>query len=128
MDIFVSTVFYDGQFWIALIERVDDDGRYSIGKYTFGPEPSNTDLLDFYLTKLSDIEFLPSDRKVKLAKVRKHPKDASERVKKSLAEFKELQSNYLLEKQCARRVEDRKADGERYREKREKKKEKRRGH
>lgn len=37
-------IYFDGQFWIGLIERLDD-GRYSAARHIFGPEPTNAQLL-----------------------------------------------------------------------------------
>ncbi len=51
----VTTVFFNGQFWIALIEKLDSSGTVFIGKYTFGPEPTNPQLLQFYLNEYSHV-------------------------------------------------------------------------
>jgi len=48
------TVFYDGQFWVGVVEEIVD-GKLKAGKYLFGSEPKdqevfalvNTTLLDF---------------------------------------------------------------------------------
>jgi len=37
-------IYFDGQFWIGLVERLDD-GRYSAARHIFGPEPTNAQLL-----------------------------------------------------------------------------------
>ena len=44
-----STVFFNGQFWIAIIQKIDCEGMVRIGNYTFGSEPTNNDLKNFYL-------------------------------------------------------------------------------
>ncbi len=44
----VSTVYFDGRFWVALVERYDSSGTLRVGRHVFGPEPSNNDLLAFY--------------------------------------------------------------------------------
>lgn len=33
------TVYYDGQFWVALVER-ENDGVLEVARHVFGPEPS----------------------------------------------------------------------------------------
>jgi len=33
------TVYYDGQFWVALVER-ENDGMLEVARHVFGPEPS----------------------------------------------------------------------------------------
>lgn len=40
------TVYHDGQFWVGLIEHVED-GRYGVRRIVFGAEPSAQELLDF---------------------------------------------------------------------------------
>lgn len=122
-----ATVFFNGQFWIALVQRTDEDGTRALGKFVFGPEPSNTDLLDFYLTKLSDVELLPDGQEDK--PIRNKPFQAGERaIKKSYIEFKALQKKRLSERKTERRFAERRDEEERYLEKREKRKKKRRGH
>jgi hypothetical protein len=39
------TVFFDGQFWIALYEREDEEG-VAIARHIFGPEPSLPEVLE----------------------------------------------------------------------------------
>jgi hypothetical protein len=40
------TVYYDGQFWIGLVEFRDADGVWA-ARHVFGSEPSNAELLVF---------------------------------------------------------------------------------
>lgn len=40
------TIFFDGQFWIGVLERRDQDGLRAV-KVTFGSEPSNAELYDW---------------------------------------------------------------------------------
>ncbi len=55
----VTTVFFDGQFWIALIKKQDSSGTIFTGKYTFGPEPTNPRLLQFYLNDYVHVPCYP---------------------------------------------------------------------
>ena len=38
------TVYHDGQFWVGVYERVEND-RYSVCRIVFGAEPSNEEML-----------------------------------------------------------------------------------
>lgn len=39
------TVYYDGQFWVGLAER-SDEGRLSLARVVFGPEPTLPELAE----------------------------------------------------------------------------------
>jgi len=84
------TVFFDGRFWIALAERQDQSGAASAARHVFGPEPSNPELLHFYLFILPTLRFLPGMPLIKPEK-RKRPR-AGSRPRKSLNAYKELRS------------------------------------
>lgn len=53
----VTTIYHDGQFWIAVIERVQSDGSYQVTRHIFGPEPSNAELLDWAASGFSHLRF-----------------------------------------------------------------------
>jgi hypothetical protein len=40
------TVFFDGQFWVGVIEQHDDAGL-KVARYLFGPEPTDTEVFAF---------------------------------------------------------------------------------
>lgn len=42
----VTTIYLDGQFWVALIERCTASGQVA-ARHVFGPEPNNAELLDW---------------------------------------------------------------------------------
>ncbi len=46
----ITTVYHDGRFWVALIERLDGDA-VEIARHVFGPEPGNAELLDWAETR-----------------------------------------------------------------------------
>lgn len=54
MDYSTTTLFYDGQFWILTSETRSHNGTF-IGRYVFGPEPGNPELLEFVLTIWIDL-------------------------------------------------------------------------
>ncbi|WP_243726721.1 YjdF family protein [Actinocrispum wychmicini] len=40
------TVYFDGQFWVGVLEVHDEDGVRA-ARHVFGPEPTNAELLQF---------------------------------------------------------------------------------
>lgn len=63
MQISVSsalTVFYDGQFWVGLAERVGD-GRYGAARIVFGAEPSDEEILQFVRSKWAKLAFFDDE-------------------------------------------------------------------
>ncbi len=45
------TVYFDGQFWIGLVECADA-GQLRVARHIFGAEPSDIEILNFVLTDL----------------------------------------------------------------------------
>jgi hypothetical protein len=59
------TVFFNGQFWVGLIEK-QAEGKYFSCLHTFGAEPSDIQILDFVINDLFKIikkqsEFIESE-------------------------------------------------------------------
>ena len=123
----VSTIFFNGQFWIALIEKFEDDGTFYVGRYTFGPEPNNTDLLDFYLNKYQTIRFYKSGQEPRNRKMHSE-KELERNRSKSFAEFRIQQKKYLTENKKRIRQQNQESLEEKYLLKVKKKKQKKRGH
>jgi len=48
------TIYHDGQFWVGIIEVVED-GKLRVFRYVFGTEPKDTEILDFIYYKLLNI-------------------------------------------------------------------------
>ncbi|MGW9103696.1 YjdF family protein [Priestia megaterium] len=48
------TIYHDGQFWVGIIEVVED-GKLRTFRYVFGTEPKDTEILDFIYYKLLNI-------------------------------------------------------------------------
>ena len=123
----ISTILFNGQFWVALIERYEDDRTLFIGKYTFGAEPTNTDLMDFYLNKYQRVKFFKSDEKVRIKK-NYSQKELGRNCKKSYENYKIEQKKYLVKKKTLSREKRKESKQEKFLEKAKKKKEKKRGH
>jgi Protein of unknown function (DUF2992) len=41
----ISTIFFDGRFWVAVVERHFVDGSVSAARHVFGAEPTNAEIL-----------------------------------------------------------------------------------
>lgn len=48
------TIYHDGQFWVGIIEVVED-GKLRAFRYVFGAEPKDKEILDFIYYRLLDI-------------------------------------------------------------------------
>jgi hypothetical protein len=127
MDSVVTTVFFDGRFWVAMIEKISSDGRIRVGRHVFGPEPSNNDLRHFYLYGYNDVRVYESPIQVRV-NPRRSIGEESRSTLKSKAAFKELQRMDLAGKKADLRNEERENAQERFRLKAEKRKKKHRGH
>lgn len=58
MDKVTLTVFFDGMFWAGVFERVEG-GRLSACKVIFGPEPKDSELLEFIQRSYGSLKFSP---------------------------------------------------------------------
>lgn len=75
MQISVSstlTLFHDGQFWIGLVEHVED-GKFSVARIVFGTEPSDEEILEFIVTGWENLSFYGNKEPDK-PKIAKNPK------------------------------------------------------
>ena len=50
------TVYHDGQFWVGVYERVEND-RYSVCRIVFGAEPSNEEILALVCGRFNGLRF-----------------------------------------------------------------------
>ncbi|NLU24078.1 MAG: YjdF family protein [Clostridiales bacterium] len=53
------TVFFEDPFWVGLYER-EDDGRYAVAKVTFGAEPKDYEVYEYFLANWHSLRFSPS--------------------------------------------------------------------
>jgi len=127
MEEVVTTVMFDGQFWIALVEKTDATGMVSVGKHTFGPEPSNPDLLAFMRDAYGEVPVYPGNSFVRV-KARKSAGEQERSTGKAKAMYGELHRAALEERKKDAIVRREADKAECFALKQEKKKEKRRGH
>lgn len=130
------TVYHDGQFWVGVIEHVED-GRLSAARIVFGAEPSDEEVLRFVVERWrtlsfgggrdSDVKPLaknPKRRQREVSKALKQPA-ASTRAQAALAEQRD---SLKQESAQAHRQAREEAKRQRFEQRAEKRKEKRRGH
>lgn len=67
------TVLFDPPFWIGLFEK-EENGQYSVCKYTFGPEPKPYEVYELVLNKYYRLRFSPQSEASMLARTRINPK------------------------------------------------------
>ncbi|WP_232698838.1 YjdF family protein [Brevibacillus daliensis] len=48
------TVYYDGQFWVGVVEEVHE-GKLRAGRYVFGSEPNDSEILEFIQRQIVDL-------------------------------------------------------------------------
>jgi len=130
------TVFFEDPFWVGILEE-NYDGINYMGRHIFGAEPSNSELLQFYIYELEKID------KIKIGESKIETKKLS--FKKSLSKSKKIQnknvtgtkSQNLFQKafeetmdikKKERKTEEIMNKEEKYKKKQEKKLEKKKGH
>ena len=139
MQISVSstlTVYHGGQFWVGLAEHVED-GRYGAARIVFGAEPSNEEILQFVISKWAKLEFFGDDP-TEMNRPAKNPKrrarEASKALKQpamgtkaqqALASQREAMKRESVRARSQRRADEAEA---RFEQRKQKRKQKHRGH
>lgn len=131
------TVFFENPFWVGVLERVDGD-QYEVCKITFGAEPKDYEVWDFLLKNWSKLEFSPPIKADQVSERKRNPKRMQREVQSKIRELGigtkaqqalklQHEQNKLERKSMSR--EQREAEKERqYALRRQKKREKHRGH
>jgi hypothetical protein len=132
----IFTIFFEDPFWIGILEENYDEKNY-MGRHIFGAEPSNPELIQFYLYEFDKI------KRIKIGESKIETRTMS--FKKSLNKSKKTQnkkgvgtkSQNLFQKafeetmkikKKTSKAEERLDKEEKYIKKQEKKLEKRKGH
>lgn len=130
------TVYHGGQFWVGLAERIED-GRYGVARIVFGEEPSNEEILQFVISKWAKLEFFGDDP-TEMNRPAKNPKrrarEASKALKQpamgtkaqqALASQREAMKRESVRARSQRRADEAEA---RFEQRKQKRKQKHRGH
>ena len=128
-DFTITTVYFDGQFWCALIERHLQDKCF-VGRHVFGEKPSNPKLLEWMLNDFFQVKLFPVNQtefpKIRMKKITgkncSDSKNTKNQIPKSLKAFSAAQKEFLAQKKSARRKQNRQKKQEQWKQKHEAKK------
>lgn len=124
----VTTIYFDGQFWCALIEQCRDGKNYA-GRYVFGAEPSNPQVLNWMMHDFACVPLLPVEgrTKIRFKKLLKAETAAKNGggIPKSLTAFSAAQKEYAQERKKQNREQKKLEEKQKYLLKQNKKKERR---
>lgn len=139
MQISVSstlTVYHDGQFWVGIVEHVED-GRLSACRIVFGAEPSDEEILQLVVRKWESLRFQGETDAAPL----KTPKSPKRRLREAARELSrrpvstksqqalsEARESQKIENRARRSQAKREESEERFERRQQKKKQKRKGH
>lgn len=104
-DFTITTVYFDGQFWCALIERHLQDKCF-VGRHVFGEKPSNPKLLEWMLNDFSQVKLFPVNQtefpKIRMKKITgkncSDSKNTKNQIPKSLKAFSAAQKEFFAQK------------------------------
>ena len=83
MDASAFTVFFEDPFWVGLYERTEE-GRYTVCRVVFGPEPKDYEVYDFLLKHWRQLPFSPGLEAAREGPQRKNPKRVQREIRRSL--------------------------------------------
>ena len=72
------TVYFDGQFWVGTVERIDEGGL-SAARVVFGAEPSDEEVFRFVLERWGTLRFSPEIE----AEQKKEPRNPKRRQREA---------------------------------------------
>ena len=136
MDRMEFTIYFENPFWTGICIRYTDSCIFS-ARYVFGSEPSNGEILDFYLKQFDSLRFVKSSFQGKDSLVKnvsfkkslhKGSKEQKQTGRKALEIFNQGLSDSLNAKKRNLKKEDIQECKEKYSRNQIKKKQKKRGH
>lgn len=77
------TVLFENPFWIGLYERMNGN-RYEVCKITFGAEPKDYEVYDFFLKNWRKLKFSPPVKTEKLEERKINPKRMQREINSQL--------------------------------------------
>ena len=130
------TVYHDGQFWVGLAEHVED-GRYGAARIVFGAEPSDEEILQFITGKWARLSFfggVPTEARKPARNPKRRSREASRALRRpavgtkaqqALAAQREAMKRESAQARSRRRADEAEA---RFEQRKQKRKQKHRGH
>ncbi len=132
----ICFIYFESPFWVAVLERYDETG-YSVCRFVFGAEPNDAELYQFALNDYYRLQFsMPlahkPDQKESNYKRRqrkaKRMMESSTHLKQAWQAIKEEQERHKTARKEISREEKAAGELEKYSARRQRKKEKHRGH
>lgn len=130
------TVLFEEPFWVGVFERYEN-GKLSVAKVTFGAEPKDNEVYEFFLKHYCELRFSPAVTAV-ARETKKNPKRMQRDIKKQLHTTKistksqqalKLQQEQFKTQRKIKNRERKQAEADRmFKLKQQKKKDKHRGH
>ncbi len=77
------TIMFENPFWIGLYERIDKE-KYEVCKITFGAEPKDCEVYEFFLANWKRLQFSPPVRTDKIEKKHISPKRIQREIHRQL--------------------------------------------
>ena len=79
------TVYHDGQFWVGVVEHVED-GMLSVARVVFGAEPSNEEVYTWVLERWSSLRLSAETEPVgpRAGRIPGNPKRRAREVAKAM--------------------------------------------
>lgn len=113
------TVFYEGPFWVAVLERESAAG-YSVSRHIFGGEPTDPEVYEFILHGYDSVRFSrPSEEKEEVIK-KKNPKRLQREARKEMEKGPNMSKAYeSIRIETEKNKKERKAKGREQREEEE---------
>ena len=88
------TVYFDGQFWVGVVERIDEGGL-SAARVVFGAEPSDEEIFRFVLDKWDTLRFsseVEVEQRKKLGNPKRRQREAAKAAAKAAPSTKAQQA------------------------------------
>lgn len=79
----VFTVYFDDPFWVGVFEKTEN-GELSVCKVTFGAEPKDQEVWEFVLRHYYGLKFSPPVKSGRTVTIAENPKRRQREVKKQL--------------------------------------------
>jgi len=77
------TVFFEDPFWVGVYERISD-GELGVCKITFGAEPKDCEIYEFFLSSFNKLVFSPPIKTEEKLGIRISPKRMQREISKQL--------------------------------------------
>lgn len=115
-DFTITTIYFDGQFWCALIEKCRN-GKNFAGRYVFGAEPTNPQILNWMVNAFDKVPLLPvaGRTKIRFKKLAKaESKSGNGGIPKSFIAFSTARKEYAKERKILGRKQKKLEEQEKY--------------